>query len=92
MRLNSVVDKEIQKSLREKGIKFQTESNGKLLILKFKIDESETAGMLYLKKEKYMPSGALPFTVIDAPCLYGVFHLKGEALIIEVSGDALDHK
>ena len=46
--------------------------------------------MLYIQPKNKLPKGALPFLVVCADFVHGVFHFEGEAAIIEVSTLALD--
>ena len=90
MKLNPKIDKDIQRSLNKAMIKFPTDSNGNILITEYRMDIKAKAGTLYIKPPLLVPGGELPFLVVNAQWIYGVFHLNNQALMIEVGSDAID--
>jgi hypothetical protein len=91
MELKPYIDKEIQIELMSNGITLPVDSSGKIAIHEFQIDTQAGAGMLYVLPRSILPDGALPFLVVRADWVYGVFHFEGKAAMIEVSTMALDN-
>ena len=92
MQLKSEVDSDIQQSLRSNGIAFPLNSKGMIDICEFIIDESANAGMLYIIPKHELPDGELPFIVVKAQWVYGVFHFNNKAAIIEVGKKAISYE
>ncbi|WP_299415061.1 hypothetical protein [Acaryochloris sp. IP29b_bin.148] len=90
MKLKSDIDKDIQLGLIAHGITFPIDDTGKIAIHEFRIDTQARIGMLYILPKTKLPDGALPFLVIPAQYLYGVFHFERQAAIIEIGTMALD--
>jgi hypothetical protein len=89
MKLHESIDFHIQSSLDEEGIKFSLNSEGRLSVSHVNYDPDAKAGMVYLIPEQDLPKGELPFIIISAPNVFGVFIHDGYAAIIEVNGQAL---
>lgn len=90
MRLKQEVDAQIQASLKRAGIEVTLDDNRKILVHEYRMDPAAKAGMLYLKPSSQVPRGELPFFVAPGWGVYGVFHVDGEAVSIEVSFLAMD--
>ena len=90
MRLDKDVGAQIRSSLHEHGISVVLDSDGRILVHEYRMDPKAKAGMLYLRPEGLLPSGELPFLVTGGRGVYGVFHLDGEAVMIEVGFAAMD--
>jgi hypothetical protein len=90
MELIPKIDKQIQIGLFSNGIAFPVDERGRITIHKYRIDTKACAGMLYILPKSELPKGKLPFLVILADYVYGVFYIDGKAAIIEISSMALD--
>lgn len=90
MRLKPDIDKFIQKQLIGLNIRFNLDEAGFLSASEFRVDKSASMCMLYLESAASIPDGELPFKVISAPFVSGVFHYDSKALIIELGTQALD--
>jgi hypothetical protein len=90
MELKPKIDKEIQIELFSHGITFPVDEKGRIAIHEYRIDKKACAGMLYILPKNNLPKGKLPFLVISANNVYGVFYIDGKAAIIEVSSMAFD--
>jgi hypothetical protein len=90
MELKPRIDKQIQIGLFSNEIRFPVDERGRIAIHEYRIDSKARAGMLYILPKSDLPKGELPFLVILADYVYGVFHIDGKVAIIEVSAMALD--
>jgi hypothetical protein len=90
MELKSKIDQEIQIGLSSNRITFPVDVKGKIAIYEYRMDTRAGTGMLYVLPASDLPKGELPFLVIPASHIYGVFHIDGKAAIIEVNSMALD--
>jgi hypothetical protein len=96
MELKHDIDSDIQRGLRTNGIKFPVDGRGRIAISELRMDTKAKSGMLYIIPENNLPKVELPFLVVQAQWVYGVFHYDGEAAIIEIgeralSGDIVDY-
>lgn len=85
MKLKDIVDSDIQSSLKENDIEVALDADGRIHVRQHRLDNEAKTGFLYLKPEYEIPKGPLPFLVVSAKGVYGIFHENKEALIIEVS-------
>ncbi len=85
MKLDKDVEREVRAALAKNGISVALDSDGRILVHEYRMDAKARAGMLYLKPESQIPKGELPFLIGEHRGVYGVFHVDGEAVIIEVS-------
>ena len=92
MRLDKDVDAKIRSSLQQHGINVALDSDDRILVHEYRMDPKAKAGMLYLRPKDQVPNGELPFLVTGGRGVYGVFHLDGEAVIIEVGFAAMDEE
>ena len=92
MILKDKIDADIQKNLRSNGINYQVDTDNRIHIHETRMDKMAKAGMLYLIPKEKLPKGELPFLVVTARWVYGVFHYENKAAIIEVSTKAMDGK
>jgi hypothetical protein len=90
MELKPKIDKQIQMGLLSNGITFPVDERGRIVIHEYRVDTKGCAGMLYVQPKSELQKGKLPFLVILADHVYGVFYIDGKAAIIEVSSMALD--
>lgn len=89
MKLDVTTDSSIRNSLKKHDIHVDINIHGYINIHEYKMDSEAKAGMLYLKPKSEIPNGKLPFLVVDAKGVYGVFYKDKKALIIEVSLSAM---
>lgn len=89
MKIDPVIDTDIQKSLQEAGIAYPVDRNGRIAVHEFRMDTRAKVGMAYFKASNKVPKGALPFLVISAQWVYGVFHYESKGVAIEVGEKAL---
>jgi hypothetical protein len=90
MELKPKIDKQIQIELLSNGIAFPVDKRGRIAIHEYRIDTKACVGMLYILPKSELPKGKLPFLVILADHVYGVFYIDGKAAIIEINTMVLD--
>jgi hypothetical protein len=90
MELKPEIDEQIQIELISHGITFPIDEKGGIAIHEFRIDKQANIGMLYIIPKGNLPFGKLPFIVILAQYIYGVFYIDGQAAIIEAGSMAIN--
>jgi hypothetical protein len=90
MELKPEIDEQIQIELISNGIAFPIDEKGHIAIHEFRMDTQANIGMLYIIPNSSLPFGKLPFIVIFAQYIYGVFYIDGQAAIIEAESIALN--
>jgi hypothetical protein len=90
MELKPEIDKQIQIELISNGIAFPIDEKGHISIHEFRVDAQAHIGMLYIIPKSNLPKGKLPFIVILAQYIYGVFYIDGQAAIIEAGSMAIN--
>jgi hypothetical protein len=90
MELKPEIDEQIQIELISNGIVFPIDEKGRIAIHEFRMDTQAGIGMLYIIPRNNLPKGKLPFIVIFAPYIDGVFYIDGQAAIIEAGSMALN--
>jgi hypothetical protein len=90
MELKHEIDEQIQIELISNGIAFPIDEKGRIAIHEFRMDTQAGIGMLYIIPKSNLPFGKLPFIVIFAQYIYGVFYIDGQAAIIEAGVMAIN--
>jgi hypothetical protein len=88
--LKPEIDEQIQIGLLSNGITFPIDKRGRIVIHEYRIDTKACAGILYILPKSELLKGKLPFLVILADYVYGIFYIDAQAAIIEVSSMALN--
>ncbi len=90
MRIKRNIDADIQHSLRKACIAFPLDKHGEIAISEYRMDTAAKAGFAYIQHRDTIPSGELPFLVVAAEWVFGVFHHDGNAVIIELGERAIE--
>lgn len=90
MKLKLEIEAQIINSLHAKSISVDLDSDGCLMVSECYFDPDAKAGMLYLTPKRQLPTGHLPFAVVSADHIYGVFTFNNKAVIIEFGSNAME--
>jgi hypothetical protein len=90
MELKHEIDEQIQIELTSNGIAFPINEKGRIVIHEIRMDTQAGIGMLYIIPKSNLPKGKLPFIVILAQYIYGVFYIDGQAAMIEAGSMAIN--